>query len=247
MRADRTRARALAISAAAAVTLVAAATPSGAHFATVGFSQIDVGEREIEYRLYLDPYHVRNFLPLDTDDDGYVTAAEVEAARPLLTDMVSDGLTVSNGNEQGRPDVTGARLTAAGEVELAEEDLLGDFPLIEVGVRYPFSAPVTDFFVQYNLFFLRDIGDHRNFASVRSGGREAEHVFDPLNAVVSADNTVAPVASRPTWEQVYARLGWPAALLAGLVVVSVAALVGRLRSRPRRGSRADDGVVHPMA
>lgn len=247
MRADRTRARTLVATVGAAVAVVAAATPSAAHFATVGFSQIDVGQRQIEYRLYLDPYHVRNFLPLDTDDDGYVTAAEVEAARPLLTDMVEDGLTVSNGTERGRPEVTQARLTAASEVELAQDELLGDFPLIEIATRYPFSTPVTDFFVQYNLFFLRDIGDHRNFATVRSGGREAEHVFDPLNAVVSADNTVPPVASRPTWEQVYARLGWPAALLAGLGMVAVAALVGRLQQRARRATAPDDGVVHPIA
>lgn len=247
MRADRTRARALLATAGAAVALVAAATPSAAHFATVGFSQIDVGEREIEYRLYLDPYHVRNFLPLDTDDDGYVSAAEVEAARPLLTDLVEDGLTISNGSQRGRPEVTEARLTAAGEVALAEDDLLGDFPLIEIGARYPFSAPVTDFVVQYNLFFLRDIGDHRNFASVRSGGREAEHVFDPLNAVVSADNTVPPVASRPTWERTYARLGWPAALLAGLAVVAAAGLGARLQQRSRRAATRDDGVVHPLA
>jgi hypothetical protein len=207
-----------------AVLLVGSA-PATAHTTTVGFSHIVLGTRDVDWTLYLDPYHLNDRLRLDADADRYVTAEEVTASGPSLRELALAGVEVRDGDVVATPRVESIRLIAAREAAPESVSILGDLPVVEIRLHASFVQPIGDYELAYGLFFVEGTGDHRNTALVSNGSEERYVILDQLDPVITpADAVPAPPAVRP------GLLVGPAG---GLAVAAVALEVRRRRRRPQ--------------
>jgi len=153
--------------------------PSGlakAHFTSTAYSDIDVGERELRYVLYLPEHDALESLPtLDADGNGSLSDDELRLGKTGIGAFVNSGVVISGDGK-----------LAAGETTGVAFDERSGARMVRVDLRYGFEQPVERYMLQYGLLF-RDIPDHRNFASIRVG----EHTIDQ---VLSASNTILQIA-----------------------------------------------------
>ncbi|MDF2650522.1 MAG: hypothetical protein K0Q73_6327 [Paenibacillus sp.] len=172
---------------------------AGAHFASIGYSDITVNENRIRFDLYL-PFDLMGQL-IELDEKQLEKGGTDDSKRDLRG-FAEDFLKVSSGQKQSIPQVR--------EIALTER---GNHRMLRMGLDYPFNTPITDFRLEYHVFFDGFDPGHQNIAALTNGSLTKEVVFDQKNrafvgmAEWSSDIADHPATSRwGTW-WLYTKLG----------------------------------------
>lgn len=161
------------------VGVLLAPPPAHAHFATIAFSSLDVTADRVVWELALDPYHVRELVPLDADADGYVSADEVAAARPDLVTLVGEALELRHGDVTLTPTIGRVAMITAAERDLPEPwRPADDFPLVLVEATFDLPPGGGSIDATYRLLDHPDVEEHQNVTTAVTPVTSYLHVFD---------------------------------------------------------------------
>lgn len=147
-----------------------------AHFASTGFSDITVKDKNLEYKVYLLEKELLEALPqLDGNGDGKVTEDEMTSGNATLTALVHDRLIVTGNGKVGNGIVLAANKTEKAKV-----------PMVEIDINYDFGEPVDRYMVQYN-FYDGTNPDHRSYATIRMGEQSIVQVINSSNNILQME------------------------------------------------------------
>ncbi|CAI6081882.1 hypothetical protein COHCIP112018_03459 [Cohnella sp. JJ-181] len=149
---------------------------ASAHLNTYGYSDIEVGEGQIRYSLYLDPREVSQWM--DMHSSGVFVlggGASPGPSRPAdespwtqeeLAPLLAESLAVGSGGEKLDPTVA--------QMGMAER---AGAPYLRLDLRYALPRGAKDYTVDYRFFYGEDPG-HQNYATIRyDGGGSADLIF----------------------------------------------------------------------
>jgi len=178
--------------------------PSGvdAHMNTVGYSDIEINDKEIEYQLYLDPSEVAQWVDAQSSrvfvigepSQNETSKSEVSWTEEELLPFIQKFLTVRNNGETVEPSIKG--------ISMAERK---DAPTILIDMNYVFSQPVDAYEIDYNFFFDQLDALHQNFATIHIGDTQVEKVFNKDDRSVSekvasvSSGTITTEITIPSW------------------------------------------------
>lgn len=204
---------------AVAMWLITTSGPASAHFATIAYSTVVVDDDgAVQWDLYLDPYHIAGFFPLDRNEDGYVTSDEVTASRTGLANLARTSIAVSGGGGEAPVRLGEIALVEAGPLELPQPwRPPEDFPLVHIDVEFDTDAG-GETALSYRLFDLDGVEDHQNIAVVSTPHTEYLHVFDPDAATLTL---AEPAASRSAMPVVSVVLAGAGGAVVGVVILAV--------------------------
>ena len=167
---------------------------AGAHDPGLSLASLRLSPTQLTAHLTFARRDIETRLPIDTDHDGTVTAAEFAAARPHL-DLLAPGMLDISVDDQS----VAAQHTA---IELDQSDALHvqlDFPL-PTGTRLSVSSPMIAQLAR----------GHRQYVSVRdaAGTLVTEHILDAERAAfaLALAHAVAATPVAPSFLQ-FLRLG----------------------------------------
>jgi hydrogenase/urease accessory protein HupE len=144
-----------------------------AHFSSVGYSDISVEGKSVRFDLYLPADLMEQMIVLDKNRNGQLEEDEASASKAMLHEFAKDFLKVTGGEAQGKPAVT--------EVIFTER---GSHRMLNISLEYLFNNPITDFGIEYHVFFDGFDPGHQNMAVITSGGQTREIVFDQKNRFI---------------------------------------------------------------
>ena len=178
--------------------------PSGvdAHMNTVGYSDIEINDKAIEYQLYLDPSEVAQWVDAQSSrvfvigepSQNETSKSEVSWTEEELLPFIQKFLTVRNNGETVEPSIKG--------ISMAERK---DAPTILIDMNYVFSQPVDAYEIDYNFFFDQLDALHQNFATIHIGDTQVEKVFNKDDRSVSekvasvSSGTITTEITIPSW------------------------------------------------
>ncbi|MGD6966640.1 HupE/UreJ family protein [Rossellomorea vietnamensis] len=146
---------------------------ASAHSGSIGYSEITIKENVIDYDLYLLADLVGGLLGMDENQDGYMTEDEVNNSKESIEKLVKNNLQITSSGEA--PEVT------VNKVEQAER---WNYSMFYIDLDFSFSKPVTEYTIQYNIFFDGVDMNHQNFMTVKQDGTTSEHVITANNNVI---------------------------------------------------------------
>ncbi|SFE19601.1 HupE / UreJ protein [Paenibacillus catalpae] len=208
-----------------------------AHFASTGFSDITIKDKNLEYNVFLLEKELLEAMPqLDGNGDGKVSEDELSSGNGTLTALVHDRLIVTGNSKVGTGIVLAAKKTEKAKM-----------PMIEIDINYDFGEPVDRYMVQYN-FYDGTNPDHRSYATIRMGQQSIVQVINSSNNILqmegyhgadagtsdtpaTGDSEQKPVTTSSSWTSVlkeYVTMGmehiWSGAdhmlFLCGLILAS---------------------------
>ncbi|MGD7024359.1 HupE/UreJ family protein [Rossellomorea vietnamensis] len=166
---------------------------TNAHSGSIGYSEITINENTIEYELYLLADLVGGLLGIDENQDGYLTEDEVTKSEKSIQELVINNLQIKSGGKV--PEVT------VNKIEQAER---WNYSMFHIDLDFNFAEPVTDYAIQYNIFFDGIDMNHQNFITVQQNGFTAEHVVTANNNLIEgneggalAESTAETAAAAP--------------------------------------------------
>jgi hydrogenase/urease accessory protein HupE len=173
-----------------------------AHMSTVGYSDINISDKNIHYRLYLDPSEVSQWVDSQSKKVFVIGEREEEkTAKPAVswTDeeilpFVETFLLVSSNGETGKP-----------SIETMTMEKRQDASYVRIDINYSFSQPVDLYVIKYNFFF--DVFDplHQNFSTLHIGDTQIEKVFNQTNRELTgkvettSSGTITTEITIPSW------------------------------------------------
>ncbi|MFC0214008.1 HupE/UreJ family protein [Paenibacillus chartarius] len=164
--------------------MLAAGGTASAHFSSTGYSDLTVGEKSLQYKLYLLEKELLEALPIiDRNGDGKLSEQELKGAAEPLNELVNDRLVVT-----GNGKVADGELAAAMHAEKAK------MTMIELDIRYAFSVPVQRYMVQYNMYDGTN-ADHRSFATIRIGEQTIVQVINSSNNIIQIEGVKGGAAA----------------------------------------------------
>ncbi|MGF2618165.1 HupE/UreJ family protein [Rossellomorea aquimaris] len=146
---------------------------ASAHSGSVGYSEITVEENVIDYDLYLLADLVGGLLAIDKDQDGYMTEDELNHSKDSIKKLIVDNLHITSNGE--KPEVT------VKEIKTAER---WNYSMFNIVMEFEFDKPVTEYAIQYEIFFDGIDMNHQNFMTVQHGGSASEHVITANNKMI---------------------------------------------------------------
>uniref|UniRef100_A0A942T0S0 HupE/UreJ family protein n=2 Tax=Neobacillus citreus TaxID=2833578 RepID=A0A942T0S0_9BACI len=173
-----------------------------AHMNTVGYSDIEIHDKTIDYRLYLDPSEVAQWVDAQSKRVFVIgEASQNEASKPEvswtaedLKPFIYEFLTVTNNGETAEPSIKG--------ISMAERK---DGPTVLIDMNYVFSEPIDTYEIDYKFFFDQFDALHQNFATVHIGDTEVEKVFNKDDRSLSghvasvSSGTITTEITVPIW------------------------------------------------
>lgn len=146
---------------------------ASAHSGSIGYSEITIKENVIDYDLYLLADLVGGLLGMDENQDGYMTEDEVDHSKESIEKLVKNNLQITSSGEA--PEVT---------VNKIEQTERWNYSMFYIDLDFSFSNPVTEYTIQYNIFFDGIDRNHQNFMTVKQDGTTSEHVITANNNVI---------------------------------------------------------------
>lgn len=178
--------------------------PSGAeaHMNTVGYSDIEINDKTIEYRLYLDPSEVAQWIDSQSGEVFIIEApAKNETSKPEVswTDedflpLIQTFLTVNNNGETVEPSIQGISMVKRQDV-----------PYVLIDMNYLFTQPIDSFEIEYNFFFDQLDPYHQNISTIHMGDTQVEKVFKKSDRLASGNvesgssGAITTVITIPNW------------------------------------------------
>jgi hydrogenase/urease accessory protein HupE len=170
-----------------------------AHMSTVGYSDINITGTNIDYRLYLDPAEVAQWVDAQSKKVFVIGEVETEKSAVSWTDeeilpFVETFLRVSNNGEAGEP-----------SIESITMEKRQDASYVRIDINYSFSQPVNSYEIKYNFFFDVFDPEHQNFSTLHIDNTRIEKVFDQNNRVLKgkaetvSSGTITTNISIPSW------------------------------------------------
>ncbi|MEO2104459.1 MAG: hypothetical protein ABGZ36_02335 [Actinomycetota bacterium] len=173
------------------VSMVSLTAGAAAHFATVGFSDITLGEDGMAYDLWLDPYHLATLLPLDANDNTIVSAAEVQEAGDLLTALAEEAVVVELGGTAVPVQASTPRLVTGEDLPQDVATIDADFPLVAFHLTADGPLDPSRTSITYGLLLMDAAEPHRNVGGLRGPAGTQPIEFDPdHDRLVPADLVV---------------------------------------------------------
>lgn len=162
----KSRKRAAGLTLATGLLIFSLSPPAAAHpFGNVGYSEIGIRERTIDYALLLDYEQLLAYLPIDGNGDGKADEKEL-AQKALIKEFITDHIAVSADGARGEPEVLNA-----------SEVKRNDSRMIRFELKYAFGEPVRSYEIDYRLYVNDFDTEHKNFATIRSGGAGRDKIF----------------------------------------------------------------------
>ena len=173
------------------VSMVSLTAGAAAHFATIGFSDITLGEGGMAYDLWLDPYHLATLLPLDANDNTIVSAAEVQEASDLLTALAQEAVVVEQDGTAVPVQASTPRLVTGEDVPQDVATIDADFPLVAFHLTADGPLDPSRTSITYGLLLMDAAEPHRNVGRLRGPAGTQPIEFDPdHDRLVPADLVV---------------------------------------------------------
>ena len=160
------------------VSMVSLTAGAAAHFATVGFSDITLGEGGMAYDLWLDPYHLATLLPLDANDNTIVSAAEVQEASDLLTALAQEAVVVEQDGTAVPVQASAPRLVTGEDVPQDVATIDADFPLVAFHLTADGPLDPSRTSITYGLLLMDAAEPHRNVGQLRGPAGTQPIEFD---------------------------------------------------------------------
>ncbi|WP_341250818.1 hypothetical protein [Euzebya pacifica] len=215
------------------VSMVSLTAGAAAHFATVGFSDITLGEGGMAYDLWLDPYHLATLLPLDANDNTIVSAAEVQEASDLLTALAQEAVVVEQDGTAVPVQAGTPRLVTGEDVPQDVATIDADFPLVAFHLTADGPLDPARTSITYGLLLMDAAEPHRNVGRLRGPAGTQPIEFDPdHDRLVPADLVVVVNAPSSSRLAAAAPMGVGAVLLLFLILLLL--LIARRRGRAPR-------------
>lgn len=189
--------------------------PQGAmaHMSTVGYSDIQVADHAIDYKLYLDPAEVAQWVDSHSDgvfvlgggSESKASGEKVGWTEKDLLPMVTRYLEVRNNGKTGTPKLT--------DISLQKRQ---GTSYLYMNLHYAFNDPVDTYTIRYNFFFDDLDPQHQNFATLHAGDAKTDIIFKAGNrtaedrAAATAGHQVTTNLTVPAWVMTftaYVRLG----------------------------------------
>ena len=173
-----------------------------AHMGTVGYSDIDIQDKTINYRLYLEPTEVAHWVDLQSDRVFVIgepakdeaSKQEVSWTDKELLPFIEEFLIVNNNGKAVEPSIQ--------KISMEEREGVN---FVRIDMNYVFSEPVDSYEITYNFFFDQFDSRHQNFSNIHIGDTQVEKVFDTSNRVASgkvesmSSGTITTEISIPGW------------------------------------------------
>ncbi|MGM0843569.1 MAG: HupE/UreJ family protein [Bacillota bacterium] len=146
---------------------------ASAHSGSIGYSEITVEENVIDYDLYLLADLVGGLLAIDKDQDGYMTEDELNHSKDSIKKLIVDNLHITSNGE--KPEVT---------VKAVKTAQRWNYSMFNIVLEFEFDKPVTEYSIQYEIFFDGIDMNHQNFMTIQHGGTAFEHVITANNKLI---------------------------------------------------------------
>ncbi|WP_199624194.1 HupE/UreJ family protein [Paenibacillus alkalitolerans] len=145
-----------------------------AHFSSTGYSDISIGEKTLEYNLFLAEHDIAEAMPaVDANKDGAVTDGELGQSSSELEKFVNNYVIITGDGKLAEPELKNAQMAERAKMRMVELDIV-----------FEFAEPVQLYQLQYAVFFDGLAEDHRSFATIRLGDQAVEQVLNRSNNII---------------------------------------------------------------
>jgi hypothetical protein len=137
-----------------------------AHSGSVGYSDVRIEGKKMNYNLFLYADLLGGLLNIDKNQDGDMITEEITQSKPVIEQFIIQNLSIKNNGKKGLLHIKDINLTERTNLTMFRIEMEDDF-----------EQPIKEFKIDYNLFYDGVDINHHNFATITIGDRKIEHIF----------------------------------------------------------------------